>query len=240
MSKRIVIKLSGELFSGSSCSLNKSVVYSIVSDIYVMIKQGFEIAIVVGGGNIIRGDRSYFNHKIDRLTSDHMGMFATMINALALQSIFNKINLSSVILSSRSVDGVFAISSPMLAIETLRKRKIVIFAGGTSNPFVTTDSAASLRACEINASAIFKATTVNGVYNKDPNKFNKATMFDVLSFNDMLNKELLVMDLFACIQCRDFNIPICVFNMRRKRALLRIVNGAKEGTWVTSEGRKYK
>jgi uridylate kinase len=240
MLKRIVIKLSGELFSGSSFNSKKDTLYSIVSDIYSMIKQGFEIAVVIGGGNIIRGDRSYFNHKIDRLTADHMGMFATMINALALQSIFSRINLPSVILSSRPIDGIFTVSNPKLALDILVQKKIVIFSGGTGNPFVTTDSAASLRACEINASAILKATTVNGIYNKDPNKFNKAKMFDVLSFNEMLNRELLVMDLVACVQCRDFNIPICVFNMNRKRALLRIVNGANEGTWVISEGKKYK
>jgi uridylate kinase len=239
MLKRIILKLSGELFPGVKSNVSKSTLYSIASDIYALAKQGLEIAVVIGGGNIIRGGKYYFNHNIDRLTADHMGMFATMINALALQSIFSKINLSSVILSSRSVDGVFSISNPIRALDILRRKKIVIFAGGTSNPFVSTDSAASLRACEINAGAILKATTVDGIYNKDPNKFDKAKMFDVLSFNEMLNKELLVMDLFACVQCRDFNIPICVFNMNRKRALIRIVNGAKEGTWVTSEERNY-
>jgi len=230
--KRVIIKLSGEALSSNDASIDSRAITQILIDITEVLKLGVEVAIVIGGGNILRGGRSCFSKKIERATSDHMGMLATMINALALQDILNHSGIEAVALSSYGVDGVISTASITKANSLLTKKKVVIFAGGTGNPFVTTDSAASLRACEIKADALLKATGVDGIYDKDPNQFNDAKRFDKLQFNEVLQQKLAVMDLTAFIQCRDFNIPICVFNMHNKQALVRVVTGQKEGTWV--------
>ena len=230
--KRVIIKLSGEALSSNDASIDSHAITQILIDIAEVLKLGVEVAIVIGGGNILRGGRSCFGKKIERATSDHMGMLATMINALALQDILNHSGIEAVALSSYGIDGVISTASITKATSLLTKKKVVIFAGGTGNPFVTTDSAASLRACEIKADALLKATGVDGIYDKDPNQFNDAKRFDRLQFNEVLQQQLAVMDLTAFIQCRDFNIPICVFNMHNKQALVRVVTGQKEGTWV--------
>ena len=230
--KRIVIKLSGEALSSNNTSVDSNVLTQILTDIAEIIKLGIEVAIVIGGGNILRGSSSSFDKKIERITFDHMGMLGTMINALALQDIFNYSKLEAVALSSYPIERIMPTASITKTISLLSKKKIVIFAGGTGNPFVTTDSAASLRACEIKADALLKATKVDGVYDKDPNKFNNAQRFDKLNFNEVLRQQLAVIDPGACIQCREFNVPICVFNMNKKGSLVRIVNGQKEGTWI--------
>lgn len=230
--KRVVIKLSGESLSSDDASIDIEAIEQILADITKALKLGLEVAIVIGGGNILRGGRACFGNKIERATSDHMGMLATMINALALQDILKQQGVEAVALSSRGIDGVLPTASTTMATALLAQKKVVIFAGGTGNPFVTTDSAASLRACEVKADALLKATMVDGIYDKDPNQFDNAQRFDKLSFSEVLQQQLAVMDLGAFIQCRDFNIPICVFNMHKEQALIRVITGQQEGTWV--------
>ncbi|WP_100550802.1 UMP kinase [Caedibacter taeniospiralis] len=230
--KRILIKLSGESLSTDGFGIQVDAIKAVVDDLKEVLKQGVQVAIVIGGGNILRGGRANFQDQVKRSTADTMGMLATMINALALSDILSHAGMDNEVLSARGIDGVFTVSNPKLAKRYLTEGKVVIFAGGTGNPFVTTDTTATLRAAEIEADAILKVTTVDGVYDKDPNKHSDATKFDVLSFNDALSRELAVMDLGAFVQARDFNIPICVFNLSHTGALKRVLDGESTGTWV--------
>jgi uridylate kinase len=237
--RRVLLKISGEALMGDQgFGLHPPTVERIAAEIKTVHNLGAEVCLVIGGGNIFRGLQGSAQG-MERTTADYMGMLATVMNALAMQSSLEGQGVHTRVVSAIPMDQVCEPYIRRRAVRHLEKKRVVIFAAGTGNPYFTTDTAATLRATEMACQAIFKGTQVDGIYNKDPNKFDKAKMFDVLSFNEMLNKELLVMDLFACVQCRDFNIPICVFNMNRKRALIRIVNGAKEGTWVTSEERNY-
>ena len=231
--KRVLIKLSGESLSTDGNGIQVEAISDIIKDIKQVLALGVQIAIVIGGGNILRGGRTDFKQSIKRATADQMGMLATMINALALTDILNANGLKAQALSSRGIDGVLQTSNAKDASKFLCAGEIVVFAGGTGNPFVTTDTTASLRAAEIEADAILKATTVDGVYDKDPNKYKDAKKYHELTFDEALKKELAVMDLSAFLQCREFNIPICVFNMENKGAVLRVVQGESEGTWVT-------
>ena len=235
--KRILIKLSGKALFSNNSRIDTYVITPILKGIADILKIGIEIAIVIGGGNILRGSKVCFGNKIKRSTADHMGMLATMINALALRDILNKFGITSVALASRGIDGIIPTSNIEYANTLLVKKKVVIFGGGTGNPFITTDSAASLKACEVNADALLKATNVDGIYDKDPNLFENVKRFTSLSFNEVLQKQLKVMDLGAFIQCRDFNIPICIFNMNKKESFIKVVTGQTEGTWVKSKGK---
>lgn len=230
--KRILIKLSGESLSTDCFGIQVLAIQDIVNDIKEALSLGVQLAIVIGGGNILRGGRANFQNQITRSTADTMGMLATMINALALSDILTHSLIDNEVLASRSIDGVFQCANSKLAKRYLSEGKVVIFAGGTGNPFVTTDTTATLRAIEINADAILKVTTVDGVYDKDPNKHADAVKFEALSFDETLKRELAVMDLGAFVQARDFNIPICVFNLNNPGALLRVLHGAAEGTWI--------
>ncbi|GGF90628.1 MULTISPECIES: UMP kinase [Cysteiniphilum] len=230
--KRVLIKLSGESLSTDGFGIQVSAVQGIVNDIKEALSSGVQLAIVIGGGNILRGGRANFQNQIERSTADTMGMLATMINALALSDILTHAGIDNEVLSSRGIDGVLECTNPKRAKCYLNEGKVVIFAGGTGNPFVTTDSTATLRAIEIDADAILKVTTVDGVYDKDPNKHDDAVKFDSLSFNETLKRELAVMDLGSFVQARDFNVPICVFNVNNSGALLRVLQGKREGTWV--------
>ena len=230
--KRVLIKLSGESLSTDGFGIKVSAIQGVVHDIKKTLQLGVQLAIVIGGGNIVRGGRANFQDQIERSTADTMGMLATMINALALSDILSYIGVKNEVLSSRGMDGVLQSSDPKLAKRYLNEGKVVIFAGGTGNPFVTTDTTATLRAIEIQADAILKVTTVDGVYDKDPNKYKDAVKFEILSFNEALKHEFAVMDLGAFIQAREFNIPICVFNFNSSGALLRVLKGEFEGTWI--------
>ncbi|MFZ9034643.1 MAG: UMP kinase [Francisellaceae bacterium] len=230
--RRILLKLSGEMLSKGHDCIDVAAISDMLSDIKEAYTRGIEIGIVIGGGNILRGGRCGFDQRIKRATADTMGMIATMINALALRDLLNDISVPAEILSARGVDGVLTSTSAHLATQYLASGKVVIFCAGTGNPFVTTDSTASLRAIEIEADAIFKATTVDGIYDKDPKQYDDAKRFSLLNYEEVLKKELGVMDLTAFIQCRDFNMPICVFSMEKPGALLRILDGEAEGTWV--------
>ncbi|WP_150466878.1 UMP kinase [Francisella sp. SYW-9] len=232
--KRILLKLSGESLSadqGFGISVDSA--EPIIDQIKTLVSQSIEIAIVVGGGNILRGGRANFGNKIKRATADSMGMIATMINALALRDMLLSENVEAEVFSAKGVDGLLKVASAHEFNQSLAAGKVLIFAGGTGNPFVTTDTTASLRAVEIGADALLKATTVDGVYDKDPNKYLDAKRFGKITFSEVVAKELNVMDLGAFTQCRDFGIPIYIFDLTQPNALVDAVVDSKHGTWVT-------
>lgn len=232
--KRILLKLSGESLSArQGFGISVDAAEPILSQIKQLHDSGIDVAIVVGGGNILRGGRADFGNKIRRATADSMGMIATMINALALRDMLISKNLDAEVFSAKGVDGLINVASAHEFNIALDAGKVIIFAGGTGNPFVTTDSTASLRAIEIGADALLKATTVDGVYDRDPNKHADAKRYDKITFTEVVNKELSVMDLGAFTQCRDFGVPIYVFNLGQPGALVDAVTDSKFGTWVT-------
>jgi uridylate kinase len=231
---RVLLKISGESLAtqdgfGIDVDCAQVIVDSIKQAIY---ENKTEIAIVIGGGNILRGGKAQFKQKINRNTADQMGMLATIINGLALRDILISAGVKAITLSAKNIEGVVDSANSLKAKEYLSAGYVVIFSGGTGNPFVTTDSAASLRAIEIDANALLKATTVDGVYDSDPNKNKNAKMFTKISFADVLSKELAVMDISAFVQCRDFDIPICVFNMKAENSISDVLQGGNVGTWV--------
>jgi len=233
--KRVLLKLSGEALAGEQkFGIIPEAIQPLCQEIKKLHETGIQIALVVGGGNIFRGIKSS-EKGIDRVTADYMGMLGTVINGLALQDALEKTGISSRLMSSISI---VELSEPFIrrrAIKYLEDRQIVIFAGGTGNPYFSTDTAASLRAAQINADVILKGTKVDGVFESDPVKNPGAKKFDVISFNEVLNRGLKVMDATAIAMCRDNGIPIIVFNLTRKDALMRLVNGEPEGTIVKED-----
>ena len=230
MGKRILIKLSGETLSGSD---GKGIDFNSVLEICKEIKEckdaGNEIAIVVGGGNFWRGRA----HKdMDRCTADHIGMLGTTMNALTLQDGFKQVGVESRVQTGIEMRQVAEFYIKNRATRHLEKGRIVIFGCGTGNPFFSTDTAAALRAAEIDADIIFKATNVDGVYTADPKKDSKATKYDEITYIDVLNQKLNVMDSTATSLCMDNNIPILVFDINKKGNLLKAANGEKIGTIV--------
>ena len=230
--KRVLLKLSGEALMGVH---NHGIDPIRLNDYAIEIKEihekGTEIAIVIGGGNIFRGV-SGASKGMDRVQADYMGMLATVINGLALQSALENIDIPTRLQSAINME---AIAEPFIkrrATRHLEKGRVVIFGSGTGNPFFTTDSAAVLRAIEINADVILKGTRVDGIYNKDPEKNKEATKFDSLSFEEVLKKGLKVMDTTAFTLSQENNLPIIVFDMNIKGNLSKIINGDKIGTRV--------
>ncbi len=228
--KRILLKLSGETLSGKD---GKGIDFNSVLDICNEIKEvseiGCEIGIVVGGGNFWRG-RS--NTNMDRCTADHIGMLATTMNALALQDGFKQLGVESRVQTGIEMRQIAEFYIKNRATRHMEKGRIVIFGCGTGSPFFSTDTAAALRAAEINADIIFKATNVDGVYSADPKKDKKATKFDEITYIDVLNKKLNVMDSTATSLCMDNNIPILVFDINKKGNLLKASTGERIGTIV--------
>ena len=234
--KRVLIKLSGESLSSSSgYGLNISTISPIITSLIELYSKGIQIALVIGGGNFLRGSKEKFDGKVSRSSIDQIGMLATIMNSLALRDLFHRENIPVEIVSSKKIDGIVDSMSPFNVKQLLESGHVVIFAGGTGNPFVTTDSCSSLRAIEIDADAILKATTVDGIYDLDPSKYAHAKKYNWISFDDVIKKELAVMDLAAFTQCRDFNIPICVFNMDGKNNLNNVLFQKNIGTWVSKE-----
>lgn len=231
--RRILLKMSGEALSGNTeHNISAAVLDKLASDISAILELGVQIGIVIGGGNLFRG-ATLTKSGIGRVTSDHMGMLATLMNALALRDAFERAHLSTRILSAIPMSGMVDHYDRRKAIHHLNKSRVVIFAGGTGNPLVTTDSAASLRAIEIGADLLMKATQVDGVYTEDPKKNPAAKRYDSLSFKEALDKELGVMDLAAFSQCRDHNMPLRIFDINKPDVILRIVQGEDEGTLVS-------
>ena len=229
----ILLKLSGEALQGEQgYGIDNDILNRIAREISEVSKLGVRISIVIGGGNIYRGV-SAAAAGMDRTTADYMGMLATAINSIALQHFLEKHGLVTRVQSALELNRVAEPYIQRRALRHLEKGRVVIFAAGTGNPYFTTDTAASLRALEINADIILKATKVNGVYDKDPNKFKDAKMFKSLKYMQVLEKELEIMDSTAISLCKDNKIPICVFNLFQKDNIKKIVMGKKVGTTVS-------
>ncbi|OJA00230.1 UMP kinase [Rickettsiella grylli] len=236
--RRVLLKLSGEALCGNASKMLDPVELDrIVSDIVAASDLGVQIAIVIGGGNIFRGE-TLAQTGIDRITGDQMGMLGTIINALALRDTFDKHKKIAKIMSAIPITGFVPCFDRYKAIRYLEKGYIVIFAGGTGNPLVSTDSAASLRGIEMSAELLLKATHVDGVYSADPNKEAKARLYSSISYEKALEQELGIMDLTAFMQCRDHDLPLLVFNIKCKNALLDILQGKRKGTLVTKRNER--
>lgn len=231
--KRILLKLGGESLSGpEGYGLSLDMAKNVAKEIKEIHELGVEVSIVIGGGNIYRG-LSGAEQGIDRATSDYMGMLATVINAMALQAALEGENVHTRVLSAIEMHQVVEPYIRRRAMRHLEKKRIIIFAAGTGNPFFTTDTAASLRAMEIRADVILKATKVNGIYDSDPKKNKKAKRFDKLTFLEVLNKGLKVMDSTSISLCMDNNLPIIVFNLFERGNIKKVVLGQDVGTLVT-------
>lgn len=229
---RILLKFSGEALAGKTAyGIEPSVIDRIAREVRELVELEVQVGIVIGGGNLFRGE-TLSSAGIGRITGDHIGMLATLINALALRDAFERAGIETRVMSSIPMSGIVDYYDRRKAIDHLRNGIVVIFAAGTGNPLVTTDSAASLRAIETQADILLKATTVDGVYDSDPAKNPEAKRYHTLKFQEALTKELGVMDLAAFTQCRDHNMKIRVFDMHKPGALLRVVCGEDEGTLV--------
>ena len=220
MNKRILLKLSGEALMGDSpFGIDVATISSIAREVKKVHKLGYQICIIIGGGNIFRGIKGA-SEGIDRSTSDYMGMLATVMNALSFQSCLEKINIPTRVQSAITMAQVAEPYIKRKAVRHLEKKRIVIFAAGTGNPFFSTDTAASLRASEMNCSLIVKATKVDGIYNKDPNKFKDAKLLKKITYNEVINNNLRVMDLTAISLAKESNIPILVTNIFKRNCLI--------------------
>ena len=231
--KRILLKLSGEALMGQyDFGYDADILAQTASEVVKQHKSGTQIALVIGGGNIFRG-AGLAQAGIDRVSADQMGMLATVMNALAVKDAINKLDVSCRVMSALKIDQLGEEFSALKAREYLDQSDIVIFAAGTGNPYFTTDTAASLRAIEIQADLLLKATKVDGIYDSDPMKNSDAKRYDTLSFDEAISKELGVMDLTAMVLCRENAMPLCVFNMFDEGTLEKIINGDKKaGTLV--------
>lgn len=231
--KRILLKLSGESLMGSqSFGIDSDFLDHLATEIQTIADLKVQIGIVIGGGNIYRG-LSASKQGIDRVTGDLMGMLATVINSLALQNALEKKNLFTRVQSAIKMDEVAEPFILRRANRHLEKNRIVIFSAGTGSPYFTTDTAAALRAIEVDADLIIKGTRVDGVYDSDPEKNPDAKMFSELTYSEVLDKDLRVMDLTSITLCRENNLPILVFNMNKKGNLLKLINGEKVGTLIS-------
>lgn len=230
--KRILLKLSGEALMGSKqYGIDAMRLAAYAEEIKQVVGLGVEVAIVIGGGNIFRGLAGASNG-MDRVQADHMGMLATVINGLALQSALEHNGVQTRLQSAIKINEVAEPFIRRRAMRHLEKGRVVIFGGGTGNPYFTTDSAAVLRAIEVEADVILKGTRVDGIYTSDPEKDKTATKFETISFNDVLNKGLKVMDTTAFTLSQENELPIVVFDMNKKGNLLKIVSGENIGTVV--------
>ncbi len=232
--RRVLLKLSGEALMGElEYGIEPGVIQRIAAEIAEVQKLGVELAIVIGGGNIFRG-AGLARAGMDRVTGDYMGMLATVMNALAIQDALESLDVYARVMSALQIHQVCEDYIRRRAVRHLEKGRVVILAAGTGNPFFTTDTAASLRAIEIGADVLMKATRVSGVYDSDPNLNERALKFDTISFDKLLVDKLNVMDATAVVMCRDNNLPLRVFNLADENALLQAVTDEDFGTLVTA------
>jgi len=229
---RILLKLSGEVLGGvKGHGIDPDAASYFSQELKQIHDKNVQIAIVIGGGNIFRGAKNITS--IDRVTGDHMGMLATVINAFALRDTFEKAGMKSVVMVPHNITGLTESFDRLRALELLSKGYIVVFAGGTGNPYFTTDSAAALRASEIDADILLKGTKVDGVYTADPVLDHNATRYDMVSYDEAIDKKLRIMDMSAMALCRDNAMPIKVFDFTKAGELLRVVSGESAGTLIT-------
>ena len=232
---RILVKLSGEaLMGGGDYGIDPAVIKRIAGELQAIREMGVQLAVVVGGGNIFRG-AGLARAGMDRVAADHMGMLATVMNALAMQDALESLGMHARVMSAIRINEVCEDYIRRRAVRHLEKGRIAIFAAGTGNPFFTTDTAAALRAIEINADVLLKATKVDGVYSDDPARNPNAVHYAHLTYDKVLNDKLNVMDATAIVMCRDNHLPLRVFNLNNSGDLTRIVRGEEVGTVVTLE-----
>ncbi len=230
--KRILLKLSGEALTGSeNFGIDPKILDQMALEIGQLVGIGVQVGLVVGGGNLFRG-AALQAAGLDRVTGDHMGMLATVMNALALRDALERSNISTQVMSSIPMSGVVDHYDRRKAIRALSNGDVVIFAAGTGKPFFTTDSSACLRGIEVEAELVLKATKVDGVYSADPMKVADAVRYDRLTYDEVLDRKLEVMDLTAICLCRDHDMPVRVFAMEKQGALLSIVRGGDVGTLI--------
>jgi len=230
--KRVLLKLSGEALMGSQDSgIDPDILNRVAAEIKQIVELGVEVGVVIGAGNIFRG-KGLADAGMDRITGDHMGMLATVMNCLALQDAVERVGPSCRVMSALSIHQVCEDYVRRRAVRHLEKGRVVIFGAGTGNPFFTTDSAGSLRAIEIEADVLIKATKVDGVYDSDPMKNPHAKRYDSLTYDEVLHKELQVMDATAIVLCKEQNMPLRIFNLNKAGDLLRTVTDKTIGTSV--------
>ena len=230
--KRVLLKLSGEMLAGDDgFGINPNVIRRFAEEIYEVQQMGIELAIVIGGGNIFRG-LAGASQGMDRAHADYMGMLATVINGLALQDALEGVGCITRVMSAIGVDQIAEPYIRRRAMRHLEKGRVVIFAGGTGNPYFTTDTAASLRAMEIGADVIFKATKVDGIYSSDPRTDKSAVKYEELTYIDVLKKGLKVMDSTSVSLCMDNKLPMVIFNVNQRYSIKRVLLGEKLGTTV--------
>ncbi|HKW97417.1 MAG TPA: UMP kinase [Bryobacteraceae bacterium] len=230
--QRILLKLSGEVMAGAgSFGIDAERVRQLAAEVAEVSRAGVQLGVVVGGGNIFRGVATAAR-SMDRVTADQMGMLATVINSLALQDALEQMGIPTRVMSAIQMNQVAEPYIRRRAIRHLEKGRVAVFAGGTSNPYFSTDTAATLRALEIKAQVIAKATRVDGVYDKDPLKFPDAVMYPEISYSEVLSKGLGVMDASAIAMCRDNHLPIIVFNLNTNGNIMRMAMGERIGTVI--------
>ncbi|BFM06176.1 UMP kinase [Halioxenophilus aromaticivorans] len=233
--KRILLKLSGEQLMGDEgFGIDPKVLDKMALEIGQLVGIGVQVGLVIGGGNLFRG-AALNAAGLDRVTGDHMGMLATVMNALAMRDALERSNINSTVMSAIPMSGVLEHYDRRRAIRLLEAGEVVIFSAGTGNPFFTTDSAACLRGIEVEADLVLKATKVDGVYTADPMKDPSAEKYDRLSFDEVLSKKLGVMDLTAMCLCQEHGMPVRVFRMDKVGALLNIITGSNEGTLIEND-----
>jgi uridylate kinase len=233
--QRVLLKLSGEALMGQGAyGIDPEVIQRLASEIHAVVEQGVQVGLVIGGGNILRG-AGLASQGMNRVTGDHMGMLATVINALAMLDAIEQAGTACRVMSALSMDQVCESYTSRKAIAHLEQGCVVIFAAGTGNPFFTTDSAASLRAIEIGADIMLKATKVDGVYSADPVTNPDATLYQRISYDEALARKLGVMDATALVLCSEHNMPVRVFNIFQSGHLGRIIEGQDVGTLVLQE-----
>lgn len=231
--KRILLKLSGESLMGNQqYGIDPMMLQKYAIDIKSIVEEGVQVAIVIGGGNIFRGLQGAAKG-MDRVQGDYMGMLATVINSMALQGELKKNKVKTTLLSGIPIESICKAMSRSKAIENLEKGNVVLISGGTGNPFFTTDTASALRAVEIQADVMLKGTRVDGIYTADPEKDPKAIRFETVTFDEVYEKGLNIMDLTAFTLCKENKLPVIVFDMNKEGNLKKIVNGENIGTLVT-------
>src|SRR5690554_4500545 len=233
--KRVLLKLSGEALAGQKeFGIDPSVLDRMALEIGQLVGIGVQVGLVIGGGNLFRG-KELSEAGLDRVTGDHMGMLATVMNALAMRDALERANIRTRVMSAIPMSGVVDHYDRRSAIRALEMGDVVIFSAGTGNPFFTTDSAACLRGIEINADLVLKATNVDGVYTADPKKDPQAKKYDILTYQEVLEKQLGVMDLTAICLARDHKMPLRVYDMNEPGVLTRLMTGGNDGTLIVSE-----
>ena len=233
--KRVLIKISGEMLAGEDgFGINPIVLRQVAEDLKQLVDLKVQLALVIGGGNIFRG-LDAAKEGMNRVSSDHMGMLATCINALALQNILEQTKVTTRVLSAIEISDMAEPYIHRRALRHLEKGRLLIFSGGTGNPYFSTDTAAALRAMEINADILLKATKVDGVFDKDPTKNKDSKKFKQISYLDILQKNLQIMDGAAISLCRENNMPLIAFNLKKKGNLIRVICGDKIGTLIKAD-----